>query len=130
MERSVPARLALKWMLRTLAVLAGVLGLLVVAALLVDANHFRGPLARFITARTGRQIRIEGDMKAHLLSLTPRLIAADVAIGNPPWMPPGQTAQIGELSLSVELLRLFTGSVVIHRLEVAKATLYLSRDAD
>lgn len=130
MERSSVTRPALKWALRALAVLVGLGALLVAVAVLVDANHFRGPLERFISARTGRQILIEGDLKVHLLSLTPRVVAEHVAIGNPPWMPPGRTAEVGELLLSVELLRLLSGSFVIHSLEADAATLYLAREAD
>lgn len=101
-----------------------------VAVSMVDANKFRAPLARFIAARTGRYIRIDGSLKAHLLSLTPRLIAERVAIGNPPWMPPGPTAEIGTLSLSVELLPLFSRAFVIQRLELEAATLHLVRDSE
>jgi hypothetical protein len=130
MDRSLAARPTLKWTLGTLAFLVGLIVLLVTVAVLVDANHFRGPLTRFVSQRTGREIRIEGDLKVHLLSLTPRAVAEHVSIGNPPWMPPGQTAQIGELSLSIELLRLFAGSFVIHRLEMGGTTLTLAREAD
>jgi AsmA family protein len=97
---------------------------------LVDANYFRGPLTRFIAARTGRDIRIDGSLKAHLLSFTPRLVAERVAIGNPPWMPPGPTAEIGTLSLSFELLPLFSHSFVISRLDMNGAVLHFVRESD
>src|ERR1700726_3147863 len=127
MKDSSANRTALKW---TLGAVAALLAALVAVAALVDANHFRAPLARFISARTGRDIRIDGSLKAHLLSLTPRLIAERVAIGNPPWMPPGRTAEIGTLSLSFELLPLFARAFVISRLELQGATLHLLRDAE
>src|ERR1700688_4444717 len=106
MDDSSVNRTALKWTIRAVAVLLAAMAVLVAAAALVDTNHFRAPLARFIAARTGRDIRIDGSLKAHLVSLTPRLIAERVAIGNPPWMLPGPTAEIGTLSLSFELLPL------------------------
>jgi uncharacterized protein involved in outer membrane biogenesis len=127
MKRASVYRTALKW---TLGALAALLAVLVAVATLVDANHFRAPLARLITARTGRDIRIDGSLRAHLLSLTPRLIAQRVAIGNPPWMPPGPTAEIGTLSLCFELLPLFSRAFVISRLELEGATLHLLRDAE
>ena len=116
-------------MLRALAALCVVIAVFVAAVALVDANHFRAALIRFIEARTGREVRIES-LEAHLLSFTPRVIGERVAIGNPPWMPPGTTAQIGRLSLSFELLPLFSDSFVIHRLELDGATLHLLRDSD
>ena len=130
MDVSLHSRRALKWTLGTLAALIAAALLVVAAAALVGANYFRAPLIRFIAARTGRDIRIDGALKAHLLSLTPRLTADRVTIGNPSWMPPGPTAEIGRLSLSFELLPLFSHSFNISRLEIDAATLHLARDAD
>lgn len=115
-EGSAVTRRALKWTIRTLAVLFALVAVIIAAAALVDANWFRAPLIRFIEARTGRDIRIDGPLKAHLLSLTPRLTGERVTIGNPPWLPPGPTAEIDTLSLSFELLPLFSRSFVISRL--------------
>jgi uncharacterized protein involved in outer membrane biogenesis len=130
MENASVSRRALQWTLRTLAVLCAVIAMFIAAVALLDANHFRAPLARFIAKRTGREIRIDGSLKAHLLSFTPWVSAERVAVGNPPWMPPGLTAQLGRLSLSFELLPLFSDSFVIDRLEVQAATLHLARDVD
>jgi uncharacterized protein involved in outer membrane biogenesis len=113
-----------------LIALFAIVAIIILVAALVDANRFRGPLARFITARTGRAFRIDGSLEAHLFSFTPRLVAKGVAIGNPPWMPPGPTAEVGKLSLSFELLPLFSHSFVISRLELEGSALHLARDFD
>src|SRR5450755_5104403 len=97
---------SLKWVLRTLAVFFVVIAAFIGAVALVDANHFRGPLARYIAARSGREIRIDGSLTTHLLSFRPRVIAERVAVGNPQWMPRGPTAEVGRLSLTFELLPL------------------------
>lgn len=123
-------RRVLKWSLGTLTVLIAALVALIATAALMDANHLRGFLVRTIQARTGRQIRIDGALKVHLLSRTPSVIAAQVTIGNPPWMPPGVTAEIGRLSFSFELFSLFSRVCVIHRLEMQNAALHLVRDSD
>ena len=130
MNRSLLTPRVLKWTLSTFAVLLVVIAGLISAITMLDANHFRGPLAHFIAARTGREIRIEGSLKAHLLSFTPRVIAEHVAIGNPPWMPPGTTAEVGRLSLSFELWPLFSHSFIIDRLETEATTLHLARGSD
>jgi len=130
MDRSWLTPSALQWTLRTLVVLFVLIAGLIGAIALVDANHFRGPLERFVSAHTGREIRIAGSLEAHLLSFTPRVIVDRVAIGNPPWMPPGPTAEIGRLSLSFELLPLFSHVFVIDRLETEATTLHLARAAD
>jgi AsmA family protein len=130
MNRSLLIPRVLKWTLRTFAVLLVVIAGLISAIAMLDANHFRGPLAHFIAARTGREIRIEGSLQAHLLSFTPRVIAEHVSIGNPPWMPPGPTAEVGRLSLSFELWPLFAHSFIIDRLETEATTLHLARGSD
>src|ERR1035438_433313 len=118
MDGSLLTRQALKWTVRTLAVLIVVIAALAAAAALVDAKHFRAPLIRLIAARTGRQIRIEGSLEVHLLSSPPRVFPDRVTIGTPPWMPPGSTAEIGRLSLAFELLPLFADSYALPRLSI------------
>lgn len=122
-------REALKWPIRALLACAAALILLIIACL-VDANFLRGVLTRYASSRTGRSIRIDGNLTAHLISLSPRLTAERVSIGNPPWMPPGPTAEVGTLSLSVELLSLLSGSFVLNRLDLGDSTFHLVRTDD
>jgi AsmA family protein len=126
-ESSPNSRRALKWSLVTLAAVLVVLGLLVAALALVDADHLRAPLTHFIAAHTGRQIRIDGPMKAHLLSLHPSLIAERVTIGNPPWTAPGNIAEIAKLTVVFDL-PLFSHPFAIRRLVMDGANLHLLRD--
>lgn len=110
-------------------ILAGLL-LLIVAlagAAVVYANHSPRPLIRYFAAGTGRQIRVDGPYQAHLFSLHPRLVADRVTIGNPPWTPPGTTAQVARLSMKFELLP-FSRPLVIRRLEMDGAAFHLLRD--
>jgi hypothetical protein len=128
MESSAIARSTLKWVAVTLATLAGIVVVLLAALTLVDANRFRGVLARYLAARTGREIRLDGPLEIHLLSFHPSLIAARVVIGNPRWMPAGTLAEIGKLSVIFEL-HLFPPGSGVGRLQLQDATLHLSRDA-
>jgi len=116
--------------LRTLAGFFAVIAVLVAAIALVNPDHFRGPIARFLSRHSGREIRLDGTLKAHLLSFTPWVSAERVAIGNPAWMPPGPTAEIGRLWLSFELWPLFSHSFVIDRLLLQGAALHLARTSD
>jgi uncharacterized protein involved in outer membrane biogenesis len=129
MDARSGARRALKWSAVTLAALFGLLVLLVAAVALTDPNRLRAPLARFIAVRSGREIRFEGPFHAHLWSRTPELSAERVTIGNPPWMPPGPTAEIGRVSLLLELRPLLSRALVIRRLELKSVSLHLQRDA-
>ncbi|MDP9082823.1 MAG: AsmA family protein [Pseudomonadota bacterium] len=109
------------------AAMAALLLLILMATASLDAGYFRQSLVRFIAKRAGRDIRVEGALQVHLTSLHPRLVAERVTIANPPWAPAGTEADIGRLSLVVQL-PVFGHSWVIERLEMQSATLHLWRD--
>jgi uncharacterized protein involved in outer membrane biogenesis len=123
-------RAALTWTASALVLVLLLLGLgpLAIAAL-IDAGHLQGALVRFLATRLGRPVQVEGPIEARLLSLTPRLVAQRVTIGNPPWLAPGTTAQIGRLTLELERWPLFGRALEIRRLELEQADLNLMRDA-
>jgi AsmA family protein len=127
MVNTPAATRVLQGLLATAAALLVVVGILV-TALALNANYLRGPLVGFIAARTGREIRIEGPLKAHLLSLHPSLTAERVSIGNPPWSPRGTLAEIGKLDLEIDL-PLFGHPLMIRSLRMDGAELHLQRDA-
>jgi uncharacterized protein involved in outer membrane biogenesis len=122
-------RAALKWTVRVLHGCVAAVALFVVACL-VDGNLLRGAITRYAGSRSGRAIKIDGNLTVHLFSLQPRLSAERVSIGNPPWMDPGPTAEVGTLSLSIELLPLLSGSFVLERLVAEGAALHLIRTVD
>lgn len=109
--------------------------LLVAVALLIVAvigaalaeRHLKGVLARTLATRSGRIIHIEGELRAQLLSLHPRLSADAVSIENPAWLPPGLTAEIGHVELLLEW-HLALPPFTIERLELQHADLHLLRD--
>ena len=94
----------------------------------LDAGYGHRPLLRFLEARAGRKIQIDGRLETHVFSLSPRLLAERVIIGNPSWTPSGVTAEIAELSLQFHLPG--SGhSFGIERLEMQGAILHLMRDS-
>ncbi len=128
MNASPTARRALKALLGTLAAVLVLLGVFVAALALLDANHLRAPLIRSLASHTGREFRIDGPLQAHLLSLHPSFIAEHVTIGNPPWSPAGNTAEIDKLTVEFEFPS-FSHDLVISKLEMQGASLHLQRDA-
>ena len=120
---------SVKWFLGALAGVFGLLGLLGAALALMDANAFRGPITHYLSDRYGRQIRIDGSLHGHLLSLHPNLVAERVSIGNPPWSPPGTLATIGKLTVLLDL-PLFGQTYALRKLEMDGAEVHLQRDAD
>ena len=128
MNASPTARRALKALLGTLAAMLVLLGVFVAALALLDANHLRAPLIRSLASHTGRVFRIDGPLQAHLLSLHPSFIAEHVTIGNPPWSPAGNIAEIDKLTVEFEFPS-FSHDLVISKLEMQGASLHLQRDA-
>jgi uncharacterized protein involved in outer membrane biogenesis len=121
-----PSRKALAWT-------GGILALLVVAVvaflLWFDWNYLRGPISRFASARTGREVAIEGDLNVKLLSLEPHATVERIRIGNPAWAGPGRTAEIEKLYVQIKVLPLLKGDLVVQRLEFTRPRLVLLRDA-
>ena len=118
---------------RMLLSAAGVLALmvLVVASIGValETGHFRGLLIRYFAWSAGRPLAVDGPLTVRVLSLHPYVIAERLKIGNPAWMPAGNTAEIGKLTLAVSL-PWFGRPYAVENLEMDRATLHLSRDAD
>ena len=128
MNDSPTARRALKGLLGTLAVALVVLGLFVTALALLDGNRLRAPLIRYLASHYGRQLRIDGPLEAHLLSLHPGFVAEHVTIGNPPWSPAGNMAEIDKLTVVIDLLPSLSHRLELRKLEMDGASLHLRRD--
>jgi uncharacterized protein involved in outer membrane biogenesis len=117
-----------KWAVVSLAALAALILAAALLASAVDAGYFRGTLVRAFAARSERQIQVEGSWQVHLFSRHPRLTAERVTIDNPPWMPPGQMAEIGKVSLVFQMPG-FHQSFGVDRLELESVALHLVRDS-
>jgi AsmA family protein len=102
----------------TLAVLVGVA---------LDAGYLRGPLLKVLAAHTDRPIRVDGLLSVHIFSRNPRLVAEHVTIGSPSWTPPGNTAEVGKVTVVFATPRL-GHELIIDRLQIENATLHLFRD--
>jgi uncharacterized protein involved in outer membrane biogenesis len=126
MRASWIIRRSLTW---TAVILAALIVLTAGLVAAVDAGYGRGLLIQGFAIRTGREIRVNGPLQAHLFSRNPQVIAEQVTIGNPPWMPAGLTAEVGRLTLLLKL-PWFDHPGGLVRLDMEGATLHLVRDAD
>jgi uncharacterized protein involved in outer membrane biogenesis len=117
---------------RTLAIAGGIVGVLVLAIvillLLFDWNWLRGPIGRYASARTHRSIRLEGNLRVHLLTWTPTVYVGGLKIGNPEWAGPGDTAQVQQLTVSARLLPLLIGHLDLPLVDIDQPRLDLIRD--
>ncbi|MCC6870614.1 MAG: AsmA family protein [Burkholderiales bacterium] len=86
------------------------------------------PLAARVQALTGRTLTVGGDARI-ALTLPPRVIFTDIALGNVPGATPPNMIEAGELALTVELLPLLGQRVELSKIELAKARLAFAKDA-
>jgi AsmA family protein len=112
---------------RALLIVGGVAAVLVVTVVIAE-RHLKATLEHVISARTGRQVRIGGQLQTQLFSRHPSIIAGEVAIDNPTWMPPGVTAEVSRVAVLLEW-HWALPPFQIRRLEIDGANLHLVRDA-
>lgn len=113
------------WTGGTLAVLIG--GVVILLSVL-DWNMLRGPISRYASERTGREVAIDGDLDVHILSWKPSATVNGLRIGNPAWAGEGRMAEIKRLQVQIEILPLLRGQVILPRLAVDQPNLVLIRD--
>lgn len=114
-------------------IIGGVIALVVALILFLGQTNwdwFRPTLSRIISSRIHRPVRIDGHLRAHLLSFTPSATVGGLKIGEPNWAPKQTLADIGGISVSTELLPLFYGHIVLPQLVVDKPTVFLFQDKE
>lgn len=118
---------------RGAVIVGSVLAVLVLATvlflLLFDWDWLRGPIGRYASARTGREVRIEGHLKVHPWSLTPRAEVQGLRIGNPSWVGSGQLAYVRQFDVSLKLPPLLVGRVELPLVRLEQPQVDLVRDA-
>ncbi|WP_333586783.1 AsmA family protein [Phenylobacterium sp.] len=110
--------------------LGAVLLTLVLILLLLDWNMLRGPVSAFASARTGRDISIEGPLSVRPWSLRPSATVQGLRIADPDWAGEGDTATVERLTVQMEILPLLRGRQILTRLELHGADVRLRRAAD
>jgi len=118
----------LRWANRTILVVAAVLAT-VCCVLDYLQHHLKEPLLRVLIARSGRQIRIDGSLEAHLLSPHPTVLIENLYVGNPTWLPAGVAAQASHVAIYLEW-QLAPVPLRIRRLEVLGARLHALEEPD
>lgn len=126
-----------KPILTTWQIVGGVFGaivlLIVLFLLLFDWNWLRGPIGRFASARANREVRIDGNLRVHLLTWTPRIRVERLFVGQPDWAKAARPNQpfttVEAVTFDVKLLPLFTGKIESPLLEIRRPNVVLFQDA-
>lgn len=110
-----------------LAVLAVVAAALAVLIALWDWNWFKGPVQTRVSAATGREFRIGGDLDVDL-GWTSTITLGQPTLGNVPWARERLMGSADSLQLRLELKPLLKRQVVIPEIRLATPALHLQRD--
>jgi hypothetical protein len=108
-------------------------GLILVILIVIALVDWKGLIEGAASAALGRKVAINGDWHVHL-SFSPTLVADQVTIANPSdWQgdnPPGDMADIGEITLQIKFWPLLAGRADIPQLILATPKIDLERRAD
>ena len=125
--RLSPLVTVLKW-LAALLFAALLMGVLLIA--LFGWNWMRAPMERYALEKTGRVLRIEGDLRVRGDWPALRLQAAGVRFANPDWAQESQMFSAEGVEVAVELLPLLRGQLVFPLVRLDRAVAYLEQAAD
>ncbi len=109
-------------------VVGGIVVLLAVLVAVWDWNWFKGPIERQVTAATGREFHIEGDLKVGLGRVI-RIRADNLWLANADWSDEREMARVGSLDVGVELLPLLRKQLVLPWVRIGKPSVLAERDA-
>ncbi|HSM22987.1 MAG TPA: AsmA family protein [Rubrivivax sp.] len=117
----------MKWLA---IVLAALLALPMLAALWLAVfgwNWARGPLQDLALQRTGRVLKIAGDLDLDLAWPAPRVQASAVSFANPPWATDPQMLTADTVDLSVDLRELLSGRLVFPEVRLQRPRAFLEQ---
>ena len=94
-------------------VFAALILAIVIFLMLFNWDWFRPPLAKMLSAKLHRPVRIVGHLKVHLFTLTPTVQLGGLQIGEPAWAPKTDLADFDTITVKMKLLPLLTGHVIL-----------------
>ena len=117
---------ALKW---TGGIVAGLIVLLILFVAF-GLNALRGPIERKVSEMTGRELRIDGNLKPVWSWVYPRFRAEKVTFANPGWASERLMLRADVVEASIELLPLLRGQVYIPEVHLVRPQLDLEVASD
>lgn len=93
-----------------------------------DLNKYKSLVEKIAYEQTGRKLSINGEANLGI-SLIPTLVINDVTFANPDWASHPNMAEIGSLELKVSIMPLFKKQVVVDKVALKNAKIYLQTTA-
>ena len=115
------------WLVAMLVVVAA---LFLVAAAVPNWNWLRGPIAHAVGVKTGRTLRVGGDLDLAFGWRQAHIRASHVTFSNPPWATRNNMIDVEEVALDVALLPLFRRQIVIDDVRLHHAELAFEKSLD
>jgi uncharacterized protein involved in outer membrane biogenesis len=92
----------------------------------IDLSDYRDYITETLEERTGRKVTIGEDLQIKLLP-QPRLVVTDIRLANTPWGAAPNMLTVRRLDAELKLRPLFNGDIVIQRIGLHDAALWLER---
>lgn len=115
--------------IRRAEILAAIALTIALLLLIFDWNWFKGTVERRVSAATGREFRIHGNLDVDL-SMQPLVTAERLTLANPVGAKDPQMASVSRLAMRVDLWRLLKGELVLPEVRLAQPRLLLDVDKD
>lgn len=109
---------------RTLAGLAALLVLVVLALQLVSWNFLKGPISERVRTATGRELVISGDISVNLLP-RPQITLYDLSFANAGWAQTPDMVSVRRVQLTPALGELFAGDLAFDHVDINGLTVNL-----
>ena len=106
-----------------------IVAVIAIGVALFDWNWLRGPLASYLSAKTGRSVTIDGDLKVELAA-KPRVVIDAVSFGNAPWSAERTMARVERLSLRVDPASLWHAPVALSEVRLVRPEIVFEKDRD
>lgn len=118
---------SLKWIALALFIVY-VLGMVLIS--LPNWNFLREPLARAVHDRTGRELKIGGDLEIDLGWPNLRIHASDVTFSNPSWARGKNMIEVRDVLLAVAIPPLFRRSLTLEEVHLDHAGISMEKSLD
>ena len=119
------APLILRWVG---GVIAALILAVVVFLMLFNWDWFRPPLAKMLSDKLHRPVRIVGHLRVHLLTWTPTVMLGGLEIGEPAWAPQTDLADFQMITVKMKLIPLLTGHVILPLIQLDQPRIAMYQD--
>jgi uncharacterized protein involved in outer membrane biogenesis len=101
----------------------------IVTLYFLDWNQMRGPIGRYLSHRTGREVRIDGNLAVKLFRWQPSIDVGGLFVGNPGWVGQPHAGTVKHARVELRLVPLIFGNLILPLVQIDDADILLVRDA-